>query len=129
MLLVKRQRLQKLLQPQQHRQLKQPPRLLSKLHQRLFQMLYHLQHLSQQHRLQHLNRRRLRHRNPWRHQQLKNPLQHQFRYNQLLSKLQFNHNHPHQPGHDQLPLHNKSLLWINQNHQMLNSNHLEDHQV
>jgi hypothetical protein len=128
MLPVKRQRLQNRLLPQRLRPLKQPPRLRSKLHHKLFLMRYHLQHLSQ-HPRQHLNRRRLQHLDRHRHQQLLNPRQHQFRHNQLLSKLQFSHHHRPQLCHDKLSQHNNSLPWLNQNHQMLNSNHLQDHQV
>ena len=129
MLPVKRQRLQKPLQPQRLRLLKLQPRLHRQLQHKWFQKWYHRQHLNQQHPLQHLNRQWLQHLNRQRHQQLLNPRQHQFRHNQLPSKLQFNHHYRQQLDHDQLPQHNNSLPWINQNHQMLNFNLLEDHQV
>ncbi len=54
----------------------------------------------------------------WQHQQLQNQLPHRLR-------------HPQRNQSHRLPqrLHHKSLLWLNQNHKMLNFNHLEDHQV
>ena len=130
MLLEKLQKQRKLQPHKRRQQWQQQLKLQRRQHRKqlqlqVFQKSFHHRHQNQHNQqLRNPNQHQL-----LRQQQLRSPNQHQLNKLPLRSKMWLSQLHRQQRVHGQLLQHNKSLLWINQNHQMLNFIHLEDHQV
>ena len=129
MLLEKLQKQRKLQPHKRRQQWQQQLKLQRRQHRKQLQLQVFQKSFHHRHRSQHNQQPRNQHQLPSQQQQLRSPNQHQLNQLPLRSKMWLSQLHRQQRVHGQLLQHNKSLLWINQNHQMLNFIHLEDHQV
>ena len=129
MLLEKLQKQRKLQPHKRRQQWQQQLKLQRRQHRKQLQLQVFQKSFHHRHPSQHNQQPRNQHQLPSQQQQLRSPNQHQLNQLPLRSKMWLSQLHRQQRVHGQLLQHNKSLLWINQNHQMLNFIHLEDHQV
>ena len=129
MLLEKLQKQRKLQPHKRRQQWQQQLKLQRRQHRKQLQLQVFQKSFHHRHQSQHNQQPRNQHQLPSQQQQLRSPNQHQLNQLPLRSKMWLSQLHRQQRVHGQLLQHNKSLLWINQNHQMLNFIHLEDHQV
>ena len=129
MLLEKLQKQRKLQPHKRRQQWQQQLKLQRRQHRKQLQLQVFQKSFHHRHQSQHNQQPRNQHQLPSQQQQLRSPNQHQLNQLPLQSKMSLSQLHRQQRVHGQLLQHNKSLLWINQNHQMLNFIHLEDHQV